>query len=269
MHISLLTFLGLALLFDVVQLSVTADSLLDTKNKRHDGRIVGGAAVTIDKYPYIVSLRRNLDHICAGSVISSYYAVTCAHCTYSMSSISGVTIHAGSTSRTTGGKVFNVTAIIRHSEYNPTTFDVDVSVVRVNASFTATTGVGIVQLADLDFGYPAGTIATVLGWGRTTTGGSLSASLRAVSIPIISNSECAATWKNNSITNTMMCAGAKGRDACTGDSGGPLVVASNNSNTSVLAGMVSWGSASCGSDYPGVYTRVTAAKIHNFLMPYV
>ncbi|XP_058061006.1 trypsin alpha-like [Anopheles bellator] len=268
MRISLVSLLGLALLLAVVQLSVASDFLLDTKKKRQDGRIVGGAAVTIDKYPYVVSLRRNLDHVCAGSVISPYYAVTCAHCTYSMSSLSGVTIYAGSTSRTTGGKVFTVTAIIRHSEYNPDTFDVDVSVVRVSTSFTATTGVGIVQLADLEWNYPAGMTATVLGWGRTTTGGSLSASLRAVSIPIISNSECAAAWKNISITNTMMCAGAKGRDACTGDSGGPLVVSPNNNN-SVLAGMVSWGSATCGSDYPGVYTRVTAAKIRNFLVPYV
>ncbi|ETN59160.1 hypothetical protein AND_009298 [Anopheles darlingi] len=49
-----------------------------------------------------------------------------------MTSVDGITLYGGSTSRTTGGRVFQVTNIVMHPEYNPDTFDCDVSVLRVS-----------------------------------------------------------------------------------------------------------------------------------------
>uniref|UniRef100_A0A2M3ZDL9 Putative trypsin-like serine protease n=1 Tax=Anopheles braziliensis TaxID=58242 RepID=A0A2M3ZDL9_9DIPT len=231
-------------------------------------RIVGGTTTTIARYPYVVSLRRNSNHICAGSVISAFYVVTCAHCTASMNNVDGVTLYGGSTSRTTGGRVFQVVNITTHPEYNPDTFDCDVSVVRVSSSLIAFPEIATVRLAPLEMDFPAGTSCSLPGWGRTTDTGTLSATLRAVIIPVIAQTTCATMWSNVQVTDTMICAGAKGRDACIGDSGGPLVT-TTSSGTTLLIGMVSWGSVICGSEYPGVHTRIGAAKVRNFLNPFL
>uniref|UniRef100_A0A182QM58 Peptidase S1 domain-containing protein n=1 Tax=Anopheles farauti TaxID=69004 RepID=A0A182QM58_9DIPT len=243
------------------------DFFFDVENTRQSGRIVGGSTVTIARYPFMVSLRRFSNHICAASVISAYYAASSGHCTYSFTSLAGVTIYAGTTSRTTGGRVFNVIGNVVHPQYDPDTFDFDVAVLRVQTPFTPNTNIAPVPLAPPDFVIPDRVQPTVIGWGRTSARGSLSPSLRAVAIPVISNDACEALWSTGTITGNMMCAGAKGKDACTGDSGGALVVP--NGNYFYLVGMVSWGSASCGSEYPGVYVRIAAPKIRSFLALYL
>lgn len=45
-------------------------------------------------------------------------------------------------------------------------------------------------------------------------------------------------------------------DACQGDSGGPLFIA-DTSGVSTLVGIISFG-ISCGSQIPGIYTRVAS-----------
>ncbi|XP_058116975.1 trypsin delta-like [Anopheles ziemanni] len=273
MRVALLSFGLLCLLkCSVGQSQNFFDFFFDIENKRQNGRIVGGAAVTIAKYPYIVSIRRNTVHICAGSVISTYYAVTCAHCTYTMS-IPQVTIYGGSTSRNTGGKQFKVTEIVVHPNFDTDTIDNDISVLRVSTPFVPNTNIAPVSLVAADYSYPNGAIAYVAGWGRITIGNSpssLSASLRAVNIPFVDDVSCQNLWSNKDLTDSMVCAGIKGRDACIGDSGGPLVVASpTNANVNLLAGIVSWGSSACGSEYPGVYTKINAPAIRSFLAAYV
>uniref|UniRef100_A0A182SJV0 Peptidase S1 domain-containing protein n=1 Tax=Anopheles maculatus TaxID=74869 RepID=A0A182SJV0_9DIPT len=253
--------LSLGLLCAVVGLSVGQetrrnffDFLFDVENKLQNGRIVGGSTVSIARYPFVASLRRYSNHICSVSVISTFHAATSAHCTYSFKSLTGVTIYAGSTSRTTGGRIFVVSNNYIHPEYDPDTFDLDVAVLRVKTAFTPNTNIAAIPLAPVGYTIPDRVLPTVTGWGRTSSGGSLSPSLRAVAIPIVSRSTCASLWSSASITENMICAGSKGKDACTGDSGGALVVPSNN--YFILAGMVSWGSASCGSEYPGVYVQL-------------
>ena len=79
-----------------------------------------------------------------------------------------------------------------------------------------------------------------------------------VRVPTITNSDCKTRYSNDSITETMICAGYPGeggKDACAGDSGGPLVC--NENGNAVLAGVVSWGTGCGEPDYPGVYSRVT------------
>lgn len=44
-------------------------------------------------------------------------------------------------------------------------------------------------------------------------------------------------------------------DSCQGDSGGPLQIFTDNSTVSSVVGVVSFG-ISCGTVFPGVYTRV-------------
>ncbi|PRD36682.1 UNVERIFIED_CONTAM: Trypsin-1 [Trichonephila clavipes] len=87
------------------------------------------------------------------------------------------------------------------------------------------------------------------------TGGSLSETLRAVDVPILSDEKCKEVYKEN-YEPTMLCAGYDegGQDSCQGDSGGPFVQRSSD-GVSTLIGIVSWGYGCAQPNYPGVYTE--------------
>ncbi|XP_053679739.1 trypsin-3-like [Anopheles nili] len=238
----------------------------DFENKRQYERIVGGTTVTIARYPFALSLRRYSNHICSATVISANFAATSAHCTAPLKSLTGLTLYGGSTSLKTGGTSFPVASSIVHPNYNPETFDFDVAVLRVQTPFSSNPNIAPVQLIAADTKLADRTSLNVIGWGRTMTGESLSPALRATSIPAISNAVCSAIWSDTIITDNMLCAGTKGKDSCTGDSGGSLLLLSNNFFS--LVGIVSWGSASCGSEYPGIYARVASPNIRSFLAQY-
>lgn len=101
----------------------------------------------------------------------------------------------------------------------------------------------------------------VIGWGFTKAGDdtSFADELNEVKVPLVSRSDCNAAFESlkargrKDITNAMVCAGEKGKDACRADSGGPLIV------NDKVAGIVSWG-YKCGSEVPGVYASVPKLK---------
>merc|ERR1712158_244988 len=72
------------------------------------------------------------------------------------------------------------------------------------------------------------------------------------------NQRCKTTYGSTApagITDSMLCAGKKGKDSCSGDCGGPFVTPEGDHWTQI--GVVSWG-IGCGKQhYPGVYTRVS------------
>ena len=78
------------------------------------------------------------------------------------------------------------------------------------------------------------------------------------------NAECALNYGqlNRKVTDTMLCAGERGRDACQGDSGGPLVceVTEAGGQPPVLCGLVSWGLGCGRPSYFGVYTEMAAFR---------
>jgi trypsin len=91
----------------------------------------------------------------------------------------------------------------------------------------------------------------VSGWGRTSSGGSTSASLLQASLNIVARATCNSLWGSQSVTARMVCAHNSARSACNGDSGGPLT----QSGTQV--GVVSWGPSSCVSTtLPTAYAAV-------------
>ncbi len=102
--------------------------------------------------------------------------------------------------------------------------------------------------------YAAGTVGTVLGWGRTSENGALSKGLRRADLPVTSDNSCALAYPMAFNARSMFCAGyAKGEvDSCQGDSGGPFVVAGK------LVGIVSYGEGCARPGRPGIYTRVSA-----------
>lgn len=61
----------------------------------------------------------------------------------------------------------------------------------------------------------AGKTGTVVGWGRTSEGGSLAAIAQQVNVPILSLAECRKLkYRPSRITNNMVCAGKGAQDSC-------------------------------------------------------
>jgi len=214
------------------------------------GRIVGGDAVPITQFPWIVSMLRLGSHRCGAAIISATRTLSAAHCTVGIPG-NGFSVRAGSTTNNAGGQTRTTSNVINHPQYNAQTLNNDICVMILSSALTGATGVAIIGMPAQGAGPATGATAWVAGWGATCEGCAGTTSLRAVSKPIVANANCN-TMYGGGITAQMLCAGfpAGGRDACQGDSGGPLTVGN------VLHGVVSWGRGCARPNLPGVYARV-------------
>jgi len=212
-------------------------------------RVVGGSTIAITARPYQIGLFRSGSFSCGGSLIGTNRVLTAAHCTAGASA-SALTIRYGSASQT-GGAVIQVSAIRQHASYSSSTIDYDVAVLTLASSFTPGTNAAVATLAAAGSDPAAGGAAIVTGWGRTSSGGSTSASLLQASLSIIARATCNSAWGSQTVTARMVCAHHASRSACNGDSGGPLTVGG------VQVGVVSWGPSTCTSaTLPTAYSAV-------------
>ncbi|XP_049840403.1 trypsin-1-like [Schistocerca gregaria] len=216
--------------------------------RKASGRIIGGTNADIGDYPWQVSFQKLGSHNCGGSIISSSWVLTAAHCVDGLS-LSWMSFRVGSSIRESGGSVLQASSGFMHGQYDRDTTDYDIAVVQVSGSLLGSNAQAVGLPSD---GYdPAGGLAvTVTGWGDTRTGGPAAANLQKVDISIVDRKACRSIFaKTNTVTDRMVCAGQAGQSVCNGDSGGPLV----SGNTQV--GIVSWGSRTCEAA-PGVYSNV-------------
>ena len=144
--------------------------------------------------------------------------------------------------------------------FNSFTYDYDFVILKLASNLTFNNNVKPACLPDASFAPEnTGQICFVSGWGALYSGAwSLPDKLQWVDVPIITNSECAASYSGSyDVLDSMICAAYPegGKDACQGDSGGPLVCKVNGE--AIVTGVVSWGIGCADADYPGVYGRVT------------
>lgn len=213
--------------------------------------IVGGSLSPAGEAPWQVSLRRT-SHFCGGAIINSRTVLTAAHCVVGASP-SSISIRYNSLQHGSGGTLVAVQSIVTHPSYSSSTINNDIAILRLASALTlGQTQARAIPLPSQGSDPSAGQQALVSGWGTTSEGGSLSASLRSVTVPIVSRADAQASYGSASITTNMIAAGLSqgGKDACQGDSGGPLVV------NGVLVGITSWGNGCARAGYPGIYTRV-------------
>ncbi|MEU8705415.1 serine protease [Streptomyces sp. NPDC048565] len=236
-----------------------------------DSIIVGGRPAAVADSPWAVALSSRdrfggtrAGQFCGGVAIAPTKVITAAHCLGEdvlgapAPEVGDLRIIAGRDQLSgPGGQEIPVRSTWVNPDYDPRTNAADLAVLTLARTLPEDS---VIPMAgEGNKAYEPGTEATVYGWGDTTGSGAYAAGLRAASVSVLPDGDCARAYPGGTRgaydASSMLCAGdaAGGRDACQGDSGGPLVARGR------LIGLVSWGSGCGNPDSPGVYTRVSAA----------
>jgi secreted trypsin-like serine protease len=251
-------------------------------------RIIGGSTTTIEQYPWQAAVVYDPAKVggnpfqrqfCGGSLITPYIVLTAAHCVYDTdpqnnSSLDpdDVNVVLGRTtlSGAPPASEFNVQGASYQANYDdgygpgPGVPSNDVGYIVLQSPYNAATPIDIAGSNEGAL-WDSASPEQITGWGATAESGPGSGgsdTLRVATVPIVSDSGCAATYGVYFNSTTMVCAGYPegGVDTCYGDSGGPLQAALQGGGYR-LVGITSWGAGCAQPNAPGVYTRVAGDSL--------
>nr|CAA64472.1 chymotrypsinogen [Arenicola marina] len=221
--------------------------------------IINGSPADISNFPYQCSLRYAGSHTCGCSVLNAGVVLTAAHCVDGRVA-TAFSVLAGSTDRTVSGDI-DASGFTMNSAYdgNAGGFPNDIATVALTSNLNlGDPNIAAASLPPNNNDQFVGSQCTITGWGRTGTSNILPATLQQVTMPIISNAECASRMSSVSGANVNdghICIYNGDSGSCNGDSGGPM------NCQGYVAGVTSWGISSalgnCMVSYPSVYTRTS------------
>lgn len=233
-----------------------------------DPKIIGGREA--GSHPFMAGLidEGGQTAYCGASFIARDVVLTAAHCVKDAAARMRVSVGLRNNSEHGNSTTIPVAAVRIHPDYLKINDDVmghDIALLFLGAYDDDALPADVQPIAlNTQANLPetaAGGFATVIGWGNTTSYGSLfEDGLREVDVSIVSLASCRDAYGD--MIASQICAGdfaQGGKDSCQGDSGGPLI-AKNGAGNDVLVGVVSWGDGCALSGKPGVYTRVSAFK---------
>ncbi|XP_062561529.1 trypsin-1-like [Armigeres subalbatus] len=238
-------------------LFVAAASLAYPNQQQRQHRIIGGDEIDIAKLPFMASLSDGRGHHCGGSIISSRWILTAAHCIGDLNNPKR-SVRVGSSRHAQGGQQVYVKRSVLHPLWSASTIDYDFALLELSEELGLGNKLQAVELPEKNEIVTDGKLLLVSGWGVTENGGSASSDmLRAIQVPVVNQKKCEKAYAQFvKVTPRMLCAGYDegGKDMCNEDSGGPLV----DGNKQV--GVVSWSGECAKAGEPGVYARVAVVR---------
>ncbi|GCC35284.1 hypothetical protein chiPu_0013767 [Chiloscyllium punctatum] len=235
-------------------------------------RIVGGTTTDITSHPWQAAIfiyyRRTKDYafLCGGSLISSCWVLTAAHCFPRSFKAQEIKVIMGRTMRkeaSENNQILDVEEYFIHKEFDENIYNHDIALIKLQSKHgqcaKMTRYVRTVCLPWEKQQLPAWTKCEISGYGKQEEYSAFySHQLKEGNVRLYPSHRCtSAHLHNRTVTKNMICAGdTRGLDdACKGDSGGPLVCPVDG--RMILYGIISWG-IGCGKPgLPGVYTKVT------------
>ncbi|NXG84702.1 FA9 factor, partial [Stercorarius parasiticus] len=228
--------------------------------EQNGARITGGTLCHRGHCPWQVLIRNSRDTgFCGGSLISSRWVVTAAHC-LDLVRPHHVTIgDFDKYQREFKEQKIGVERSWAHPHYDSNDYNGDIALLYLSSDVIfneyalpiCLPSPGLAALLGEE-----GRVGMVSGWGATHDRGSTLRFLMKVRLPIVAMETCQRAT-DRLVTDNMFCAGyrTEAADACKGDSGGPFTMSYHN--TWFLLGIVSWGEGCAEEGKYGVYTRVS------------
>lgn len=171
--------------------------------------IGGGHSIKIDQAPYMAALLKNTLFCCGGSIISSQWILTACHCVQNIQ-LSEIEIRVGSSDRSNGGKLLNVSKIITHPdcdvENDETAYDC--AVLKLFDKLNFDQNIQPINLPYQDEKIYAGTKCFVTGWGLTLNANESLEELRGVEVLIVDLQICKKQYEKAKLVRPEnICAG--------------------------------------------------------------
>ncbi|XP_076470602.1 serine protease 1-like [Babylonia areolata] len=246
------------------------------------GRIVGGGPAARCEFPWMVYLDLSPgpgSSPCGGALLDRRHVLTAAHCFRGRTPEITIGEYNRNEAFLPQDKFTTTNFIVTvHPEYNPLWAFNDIAIIRLRTPIDYSKYRCIQPIclpAEGTGRFPPGTACIVAGWGVTEPDYDVlnpptPAVLKKVTVPIVSQSVCQATYTRAFNSTTEICAGRLdgSGDSCHGDSGGPLMCRSGSGSGEYhVAGIVSSGHSCAQPQTPAIYTDVTyfLPWIHNVI----
>ncbi|KAM9185581.1 putative threonine protease PRSS50 [Dugong dugon] len=226
------------------------------------------------RWPWMVSVRANGTHICAGTLIASQWVLVVAHCLMKRNVAYSVLVGSPEMDEPAQyARNVPVGQVIVNHRFRPRRYwswvgrAHNVGLLRLQSTLKYNKYVWPICLPGLDFEVKDRSICTVTGWGLPRINGVWPQfrSIQEKEVTILNNKECDQYYHRFSkipavvqiINSHMLCAEDTNRDNfCYEKSGEPL--ACPVESTWYLVGMVSWGPGCKKGDAPPIYLQVSA-----------